>query len=94
MAKLTKRVVDGLEPKEKDFFQWDDELPGFGVRVWPTGRKTYVAQYRSGGQTRRFKIGVHGPLTVEETRKEANQSSVTLRVATIRSRIERPAASL
>lgn len=71
MAKLTKRLVDGLEPAEKDYFEWDDELPGFGVRVWPTGRKTYVAQYRAGRQTRRFKIGVHGPLTVEEARKEA-----------------------
>ncbi|MGZ2477955.1 integrase [Sinorhizobium medicae] len=71
MAKLTKTVVDGLEPREKDYFEWDDVLPGFGVRVWPTGRKTYVAQYRAGKQTRRFKIGVHGPLTVEEARKEA-----------------------
>jgi hypothetical protein len=71
MAKLTKRLIDGLEPGEKDYFEWDDELPGFGVRVWPTGRKTYVAQYRAGRQTRRFKIGVHGPLTLEEARKEA-----------------------
>lgn len=71
MVKLTKRVVDGLAPGDKDYFQWDDELPGFGVRVWPTGRKTYVAQYRAGRQTRRFKIGVHGPLTVEEARREA-----------------------
>ncbi len=71
MAKLTKRTIDGLEPRDKDYFEWDDELPGFGVRVWPTGRKTYVAQYRAGKQTRRFKIGVHGPLTVEEARREA-----------------------
>lgn len=71
MAKLTKKVIDGLEAREKDYFEWDDELPGFGVRVWPTGRKTYVAQYRAGKQTRRFKIGVHGPLTVEDARKEA-----------------------
>lgn len=71
MVKLTKRVVDGLAPGDKDYFEWDDELPGFGVRIWPTGRKTYVAQYRAGRQTRRFKIGVHGPLTVEEARKEA-----------------------
>lgn len=71
MAKLTKKVVDGLEARDKDYFEWDDDLPGFGVRVWPTGRKTYVAQYRAGKQTRRFKIGVHGPLTVEEARKEA-----------------------
>ncbi len=71
MAKLTKRTIDALQPRDKDYFEWDDELPGFGVRVWPTGRKTYVAQYRAGKQTRRFKIGVHGPLTVEEARKEA-----------------------
>lgn len=71
MAKLTKRMIDSLEAREKDYFEWDDELPGFGVRVWPTGRKTYVAQYRAGKQTRRFKVGVHGPLTVEEARKQA-----------------------
>lgn len=71
MAKLTKKVIDGLEPRDKDFFEWDDELPGFGVRVWPTGKRTYVAQYRAGKQTRRFKIGSHGALTVEEARKQA-----------------------
>lgn len=71
VAKLTKRMIDGLQVRDKDYFQWDDELPGFGVRVWPSGRKTYVAQYRAGKQTRRFKIGVHGPLTVDEARKEA-----------------------
>ncbi|WP_459455346.1 tyrosine-type recombinase/integrase [Rhizobium sp. No.120] len=71
MAKLTKRKIDALEARDKDYFEWDDELSGFGVRVWPSGRKTYVAQYRAGKQTRRFKIGIHGPLTVEEARKEA-----------------------
>jgi len=71
VAKLTKKLIDGLDKRDKDYFEWDDELPGFGVRVWPTGRKTYVAQYRSGKQTRRFKVGVHGPLTVEEARKQA-----------------------
>lgn len=68
MAKLTKRTVDGLDARDKDYFEWDNELAGFGIRVWPTGKKTYVAQYRSGKQTRRFKIGAHGALTVEEAR--------------------------
>lgn len=71
MTKLTKRVIDSLQPRDKDYFEWDDELPGFGVRIWPTGKKTYVAQYRAGKQTRRFKVGAHGPLTVEEARKQA-----------------------
>lgn len=71
MSKLTKRMIDALQPRDKDYFEWDDELAGFGVRVWPTGKKTYVAQYRAGKQTRRFKIGSHGALTVEEARKQA-----------------------
>jgi integrase len=71
MPKLTKRLVDSLEAKDTDYFAWDEELPGFGVRVWISGRRTYVAQYRKAGRSRRVKIGVHGALTVEEARKEA-----------------------
>src|SRR5690242_17124076 len=71
MPKLTKRSVDALEAKGTDYFVWDDELPGFGVRVWISGRKTFVAQYRKAGRSRRVKIGSHGALTVEEARKEA-----------------------
>ena len=71
MAKLTKRLIDSLDIRDKDYFEWDDDLSGFGIRVWPSGKKIYVAQYRAGKQTRRFKIGSHGALTVDEARKEA-----------------------
>ncbi|WP_191060719.1 Arm DNA-binding domain-containing protein, partial [Geminicoccus harenae] len=47
MPKLTKTLVDGLKPGEKDQWIWDTEAPGFGVRVQPSGRKTYVARYRT-----------------------------------------------
>ena len=36
-VRLTKRVVDGLAVTGADYVAWDDQTPGFGVRVRPTG---------------------------------------------------------
>jgi len=71
--KLTKRSVDALTPEAKEYGIRDSELKGFGVRVMPSGRKTYQVQYRSDDRTRKFKIGVHGTITVDEARKEAKR---------------------
>lgn len=71
VAKLTKRIVDALEPRAADYFEWDADLAGFGLRVWPTGKKVYLVQYRADARTRRVKLGNHGAVTVEEARKAA-----------------------
>jgi hypothetical protein len=42
MAKIMKRSVDALQPEpDRDVFAWDTELRGFGVRVKPSGVKTF-----------------------------------------------------
>lgn len=71
MAKITKRVVDAAEAREKDYVIWDDELPGFGLRVFSSGKRSYVIQYRAGGRSRRYTIGLHGAWTPETARQEA-----------------------
>ena len=73
--KLTKRVVEVIKPHEKnELLIWDSELKGFGVRVFPTGRRTYFIQYRNqSGNTRRKKIGVHGIITADLARDEAKK---------------------
>lgn len=71
MAKLTKRVVDAAESRPSDYVIWDDELPGFGLRVFASGKRSYVIQYRQGGRSRRFTIGLHGIWTPERARQEA-----------------------
>lgn len=73
MFKLTKRSVEGLEPQAEDYPVWDRDVRGFGVRVFPSGRKSYIVQYRVGRRTRRFTIGQHGVLTAEEARTEARK---------------------
>ena len=73
MPKLTKRAVDALPLEAKDYFVWDSQIAGFGVRVMPSGAKTYQAQYRKGGRTRRVSIGRHGKITVDEARKLAKE---------------------
>ena len=72
MAKLTKRIVDAASPREAAYFLWCSELSGFGVRVHPTGKRVYYADYRNKqGVRKRLAIGPHGKLTTEEARKLA-----------------------
>src|SRR5262245_13129975 len=72
--KLTKRVVDALtaDPSGKDVIHFDREIPRFGVRVKPSGVKSYVLQYSNQfGQPRRFTIGRVGDLTPDQAREQA-----------------------
>ena len=73
MPKLTRRRVDGLPAREKEYFVWDDQLKGFGVRVYPNGGKRYVAQTFRRGKTIRVQIGRHGVVPFEEAKARARK---------------------
>ncbi|MCZ6482345.1 MAG: Arm DNA-binding domain-containing protein, partial [Alphaproteobacteria bacterium] len=67
MAKITKKRVESIKPSDRDVLEWDDELRGFGVRIKPSGVRSYIIQYRNRfGRSRRLTIGKHGRLTAEE----------------------------
>jgi hypothetical protein len=75
MTKITKRVVDAVRPSGKEAFLWDDETPGFGLRVKLTGAKSFIIQYRNAqGRSRSLTLGRYGVLTVEEARRRARLS--------------------
>ncbi len=71
MPKLTKRHVDAAEIQAADYFIWDDDLAGFGLRVMPSGRKGYMVQYRVGRRSRRISLGASTVLTCEQARTRA-----------------------
>lgn len=70
IAKLTKRTIDALVPPEtKQVILWDTEVKGFGLRIMPSGIKTFVVQYRNAeGVKRRMNLGRFGVLTVDKAR--------------------------
>ena len=80
MAKITKRSVDAATPGAQEYFIWDDELRGFGLRVYPSGRKMYLAQFRASGRVRRVNVGLHGAITAEDARTEAMKHLSTVRL--------------
>ena len=78
--KLTKRVVDAATYQGScndgawtRYVLWDDDLHGFGLRVYPSGRKVFVLSYRAKGQKRLATIGPYGVLTVDEARQKASR---------------------
>ena len=75
---LTKRTVEALQPADKPWIAWDDRLIGFGVRVQPSGAKSFILNYRigSGGRkarNRRIAIGRCGRLAPEDARRLAQE---------------------
>lgn len=78
LTKLTKRTVDALKASGTEYVAWDTDIAGFGVRVRPSGAKTYVVQYRAGAgrkaPTRKLTLGSVGKLTADEARTLARKA--------------------
>ena len=71
MRRITKRLVDAAEARSAEYFVWDSDIPGFGLRVLPSGRKGYIVQYRAGRRSRRISLGPSTVLTCEQARNRA-----------------------
>jgi integrase len=73
MPKITKTAVDAMAPDtSRDTYLWDSTLSGFGVRMTPSGRSSFILKYRThAGSARKMVIARVGALTPDEARKEA-----------------------
>ena len=72
--KITIRSIETIKPADRDVFVWDGELAGFGLRVKPSGVKSYVIQYRNKhNESRRLTVGRYGVLSPEAARTKAKK---------------------
>ena len=70
-VKLTMRTVDALSTENRDALFWGRDLPGFGVRVYRTGRKVHIVQARGPAGSKRAVIGGHGEIRADAARRQA-----------------------
>ncbi len=76
--KLTKRNIDAAryegDGSSRDV-RWDAAMPGFGLRVYPSERKSFVLSYRNGGGRKRLIVlGAYGlDLTLDQARDKATR---------------------
>ena len=85
---LTPRLARQSEPQAKDMFLFDRTLPGFGLRIHPTGRKVWIVQARIEGRSRRIVIARHGEMELAEARRRARDMLGRIRAG------ENPAADI
>ena len=76
-TKLTDDAIARLRPHEREYTVWDSRAPGLGVRVRPTGGKTYVMLHDAGGGSRRASLGPVATMGIVRARREclAQQSA-------------------
>ncbi len=71
--RLNNRTVESLR-FDRETLVWDRLLPGFAVRVYPSGTRTYIAQTRGPHGARRVTLGRHGRINATEARRRAWQA--------------------
>ena len=71
--KLTDAAIARLRPREREYTVWDSRVPGLGVRVRPTGGRSYVLLLDAGGRTKRVSLGRVGVRSLEEVRRDCHE---------------------
>lgn len=73
-VKLIKTVCDNATYQGKGglYVLWDKELKGFGLRVFPGGKKQFIVAYRLEGRKRFCSIGTYPNITLDNARRMAH----------------------
>ena len=68
--KLTDARIGKLKAGDVEYMVWDTRIAGFGIRVRPSGHKSYVYHRHAEGQSRKFTFGPVALGRVDEARRD------------------------
>ena len=68
--KLTDARIGKLKAEDVEYMVWDTRIAGFGIRVRPSGHKSYVYHRHAEGQSRKFTLGPVALASVDEARRD------------------------
>ena len=70
--RLTDAVIARLRPREREFTVWDTRTPGLGVRVRPSGGKSFVLLFKTNGRSKRTSLGAVASRSIDAVRRECH----------------------
>ena len=70
--RLTDASIACLRPRKQEYTVWDSQVPGLGVRVRPSGGRSYVLLQKTGGRARRVFLGPISTKRIAEVRQECH----------------------
>ena len=76
---LTERKIRDAKPGPTPIILWDSAIRGLGAKIFPTGAKSYVLDYRIGGRQRRMTVARVGELTLKAARERAGAELARIR---------------
>src|SRR5271163_4702392 len=77
--KFTDRSIQSLKPQAKRYITWEDNGKGFGIRVSPKGRKSFIYMYRFQGLARMMTLGDYPKMQLSEANLAHSQAADDLK---------------
>jgi integrase len=80
--RLTSATLDDLQLDDgvTDRIVFDDDVPGFGVRLRASGKRSWIYQYKIGGKTRRLVLGQVSAIKLAKARDIASELHARVRL--------------
>ena len=76
--RLTDAAIARLRPREREYTVWDTRVPGLGVRVRPSGGRSYVVLEETDGRSKRVSLGPVSLKKIAEVRCECHARRASL----------------